>query len=64
MHEEPRTSIERTKSSIKNLMDETLEDADIEVLNHLHSIMLTVATDICRIYVKNQYFISTSSIFH
>ena len=49
--------MEGTKSFIKKLMDNTLEDAirgDIEVLNHLHSIMLTAATDIRRICVQKE----------
>ena len=44
MYEELRTSIEGTKSSIKKLMEDILEDViggGIEVLNHLHSIILT-----------------------
>ena len=47
--------MEATKSSIKKLMEDTLEDAiggGMEVLYHLHSIMLTAATNIRRIRVQ------------
>ena len=55
--------MEGTKSSIKKLMEETLEDAiggGIEVLHHLHSIMLTAATDIC--WIRIQKDTSTSHL--
>ena len=57
LYEEPHSCMEGTKSSIKKLMEDTLEDAiggDIEVLHHLHSIMLTAATDIRRIRVQKE----------
>ena len=57
LYEEPRTCVEGTKSSIKKLMEDTLEDAiggSIEVLNHLHSIMLTAKTDIYQICVQKE----------
>ena len=57
LYEEPLTRMEGTKSSIKKFMDDTLEDAigdDIEELHHLHSIMLTVATNIRRICVQKE----------
>ena len=57
LYEEPHSCRERKKSSIKKLMKDTLEDAiggGIEVLHHLHSIMLTIATDICRIRVQKE----------
>ena len=53
--------MEETKSSIKKLIEDTLEDAigsGMEVLHHLHSIMLIMATDIHRIRVQKE--ISTS----
>ena len=57
LYEEPHTCMKGTKSSIKKLMKDTLEDAiggGIEVLNHLHSIMLTAATDIHWIRVQKE----------
>ena len=56
-YEEPRSCMEGTKSSIKKLMEDTLEDAigdGIEVLHHLHSILLIAATDIRRIRVQKE----------
>ena len=55
LYEEPHSCMKETKSSIKKLMEDTLEDAiggGIEVLHHLHSIMLT--TDICRIRAQKE----------
>ena len=52
-----RTSMEKTKSSIKNLIEDTLKDAiggGIAILNHLHSIMLIAAMDIHKICVQKQ----------
>ena len=57
LYEEPRSCTEGTKASIKKLMEDTLEDAigsGIEVLHHLHSIMLTATTDIRRIRVQKE----------
>ena len=57
LYKEPRSCMEGKKSSIKKLMEDTLEDAiggGIEVLHHLHSIMLTVAKDIRRIRVQKE----------
>ena len=49
--------MEGTKSCIKKLIEDTLEDAiggDIEVLHHLHFIMLIAATNIRRIHVQKE----------
>ena len=57
LFEEPHSCTERTKASIKKLMEDTLEDAiggGIEVLHHLFSIMLTTATDIRRIRAQKE----------
>ena len=57
MYEKPRTSMEGTQSSIKKLMEDILEDAiggGIEVLNHLHFIVFTVAKNIHRICIQKQ----------
>ena len=57
LYEEPHSCMEGTKSSIKKLMEDTLEDAiggGIEVLHNLHSIILTAATDICWIRIQKE----------
>ena len=57
LYEEPRSCMEGTKSSIKKLMEDTLEDAigrGIDVLHHLHSIMLTATMDIRWICVQKE----------
>ena len=57
LYEELHSCIEGTKSSIKKLIKDTLEDAiggGIEVLHHLYSIMLAAATDICQIRIQKE----------
>ena len=56
-YEEPCTCMEGTKFSTKKLLKYTLEDAiggGIEILNHLHSIMLIVAMNMHWIRVKKE----------
>ena len=65
MYEEPHSCTDERKSSIKKLMEDTLEVAiggGIEVLHILHSIMLTAATDICRILIQKETSTSYSQV--
>ena len=57
LYEEPHSCMEETKSSIKKLMEDILEDAiggGIEVLHHLYSIKLIATTDIRQICVQKE----------
>ena len=57
LYQEPHTCMEGIKSSIKKLMEDTLEDVigcGIEILHHLHSIMFTTVKDIRWIRVQKE----------
>ena len=55
MYQQSYPSMEGTITFIKKLMEDTMKDTTcggMEVLNHLHSIMLTMATNIHQICIK------------
>jgi hypothetical protein len=65
--EEPQPSIERSLAQIGKLVEEAMSEAKasgLDLINHLHSMMLKVVSDVCRVHVlKENKTIYPQSVF-